>query len=124
MGDCIMSNVMVPAAFDPGDLRLYIIDWETARPPPPELDIGGITRTSLSFAHGTNRQVSDSPASSEVRVLSIGRAVVRFEPFFHSLMGHWHEAARPSARFTRPHTVRASSEWGFLGVPISRAGPQ
>ncbi|KAG8788254.1 hypothetical protein FRC12_014785 [Ceratobasidium sp. 428] len=50
MGDCFLNNVMISSAsFGPQNIRLYILDWETSRPAPPELDIGVMTGSTLSF---------------------------------------------------------------------------
>ncbi|KAG8795231.1 hypothetical protein FRC12_016872 [Ceratobasidium sp. 428] len=58
MGDCFLLNVMVSStSLDPQNIRIYIVDWETFGPAPPELDIGAMTGSALSFA----RQYNDYP---------------------------------------------------------------
>jgi len=50
IGDLWLDNVLVSQAPEHGGLRLYVIDWEMARPAPPEFDIGEITGVAASFA--------------------------------------------------------------------------
>ncbi|KAG8689672.1 hypothetical protein FRC08_010832 [Ceratobasidium sp. 394] len=50
IGDLWLDNVLVSRAPEHGGLRLYVIDWEAAKPAPPEFDIGEITGATASFA--------------------------------------------------------------------------
>ncbi|KAG9082065.1 hypothetical protein FRC07_014319 [Ceratobasidium sp. 392] len=50
IGDFSLDNVLVSQASEHGGLRLYIIDWEMAKPSPPEFDVGEITGAATSFA--------------------------------------------------------------------------
>ncbi|KAG9095604.1 hypothetical protein FRC07_011069 [Ceratobasidium sp. 392] len=50
IGDLWLDNVLVSQAPEHGGLRLYIIDWEVAKPSPPEFDVGEITGAATSFA--------------------------------------------------------------------------
>ncbi|KAF8601472.1 hypothetical protein BDV93DRAFT_585234 [Ceratobasidium sp. AG-I] len=47
VGDMWLDNILVSTAQE--GLRLYIIDWEMARPARPEFDIGELTGMALSF---------------------------------------------------------------------------
>ncbi|KAG8752576.1 hypothetical protein FRC12_011882 [Ceratobasidium sp. 428] len=50
IGDLWLDNVLVSQGPEHGGLRLYVIDWEMARPAPPEFDMGEITGAATSFA--------------------------------------------------------------------------
>ncbi|KAG9085494.1 hypothetical protein FRC06_003579 [Ceratobasidium sp. 370] len=50
IGDLWLDNVLVSRAPEHGGLRFYVIDWEMARPAPPEFDVGEITGVAASFA--------------------------------------------------------------------------
>ncbi|KAG9085495.1 hypothetical protein FRC06_003580 [Ceratobasidium sp. 370] len=54
IGDLWLDNVLVSRAPEHGGLRFYAVDWEMARPAPPEFDVGEITGVAASFArrHG------------------------------------------------------------------------
>lgn len=54
--DTSSDNIVLSRAH--GKLRLYIIDWEMARPARPEFDIGELTGAALSFSR--KYQVQDT----------------------------------------------------------------
>ncbi|KAF8601474.1 hypothetical protein BDV93DRAFT_558320 [Ceratobasidium sp. AG-I] len=62
VGDMWLDNVVVSRAH--GGLRLYIIDWEMARPTRPKFDIGELTGVALSFTrkHGVQDSYPFIPA--------------------------------------------------------------
>ncbi|CAE6401450.1 unnamed protein product [Rhizoctonia solani] len=51
MGDLSLNNILVHRIPDHRKLYIYVVDWELCRPACPELDLGELTGTWLSFAH-------------------------------------------------------------------------
>ncbi|KAG8726620.1 hypothetical protein FRC11_014818 [Ceratobasidium sp. 423] len=49
MGDCSLHNILVSPPSENSSMRIYLIDFETARAGHPEFDIGALTATAMSF---------------------------------------------------------------------------
>ncbi|CAE6466214.1 unnamed protein product [Rhizoctonia solani] len=50
MGDCSLHNILVSPPSEHRDIRIYLTDLEMARASYPELDIGGLTASVVSFS--------------------------------------------------------------------------
>ncbi|CUA74642.1 hypothetical protein RSOLAG22IIIB_11352 [Rhizoctonia solani] len=50
MGDCSLHNILVSPPSEHRDMRIYLTDLETTRASYPELDIGGLTASVVSFS--------------------------------------------------------------------------